>query len=186
MTPPSPAPHRRQEPQKEALAAILRRRFGAVEREVKFPWLTVPTLEQIDGTISAIYNALQGMRGHSTFATFGKSLFCDFFVPVEGFVIEYDERQHFTLQRAKALELYPPDLPLGFDREEWLTACATIQATDPSPPYRDEQRAFYDSLRDILAARNSVRLVRLRYRTFDWTSSGSDEHLTILLAREVQ
>jgi len=88
----------------------------------------------MDGTILAIYHALQTMRGCSTFAAFGKSLFCDFFVPAERLVIEYDERQHFTVQRAKSLELYPPDLALGFDRQEWLTACRTIRATDPEPP----------------------------------------------------
>ena len=112
----------------------MRLRFGAVEREAKFSWLTVPPPEQMDGTILAIYHALQTMRGCSTFAAFGKSLFCDFFVPAERLVIEYDERQHFTVQRAKSLELYPPDLALGFDRQEWLTACRTIRATDPEPP----------------------------------------------------
>jgi hypothetical protein len=122
------------------------------------------------------------MRGHSTFASSGKSLSCDFFVPAERLVIEYDERQHFTVQRARSLELYPPDLALGFDRQEWLTACRTIRATDPTPPYRDEQRAFYDSLRDILAAGNGVRLIRLRYGTFDWTGPGAEEHLGNLLA----
>ncbi len=181
--PSSPAPQRRQEPQKEALAALLRRRFGAVETEAKFPWLTVPPPDQMDGTISAIYHALQGMRGHSTFASFGKSLCCDFFVPSERLVIEYDERQHFTVQRAKSLELYPADLALGFDRQEWLTAYRTTQATDPTPPYRDEQRAFYDSLRDILAARNGIRLIRLRYGSFDWTSPGAEEERSNLLAR---
>ena len=172
-------PQRRQEPQKEALAELLRRRFGAVEREVKFPWLVVPYPDQIDGTLSAIYQALRGMRGHSTFASFGISLCCDFFVP-SGLIIEYDERQHFTLQRARAFELYPPDLSLGFDREEWLTVCRTIQATDPTPPYRDEQRAFYDSLRDILAACNGLRLIRLRFGTFDWTDRSADEQLGLV------
>lgn len=180
--PSSSAPQRRQEPQKEALAALLRLRFGAVEREAKFPWLTVPPSDQMDDTILAIYHALQGMRGYSTFASFGKPLCCDFFVPAERLVIEYDERQHFTVQRAKSLELYPPDLALGFDRQEWLTACRTIRATDPTPPYRDEQRAFYDGLRDILAARNGVRLIRLRYGTFDWTGPGGEAQLCNLLA----
>ena len=180
--PSSSAPQRRQEPQKEALAALLRRRFGAVEREAKFPWLTVSPSDQMDGTILAIYHALQGMRGYLTFASFGTPLRCDFFVPAERLVIEYDERQHFTMQRAKSLELYPPDLALGFDRQEWLTACSTIRATDPMPPYRDEQRAFYDSLRDILAARNGVGLIRLRYGTFDWTGPGAEAQLCNLLA----
>lgn len=180
--PSSSTPQRRQEPQKEALAALLRRQFGATEREAKFPWLTVPPPDQMDGSISGIYHALQGMRGYSAFATFGKSLCCDFFVPVERLVIEYDERQHFTMQRAKSLELYPPNLALGFDRDGWMTACRTIRATDPTPPYRDEQRAFYDSLRDILAARNGIQLIRMRDGIFDWTSPDADEQLSKLVA----
>jgi hypothetical protein len=178
----SSTPQRRQEPQKKALDSLLRLRFGAVEREAKFPWLTVPPFEQMNGTILAIYEALQRMRGYSAFASFGKALCCDFFVPAERLVIEYDERQHFTEQRARSLELYPPDLALGFDRQEWLRACRTFRATDPTPPYRDEQRAFYDSLRDILAARNGVRLIRLRYGTFDWTGAGAEAQLCNLLA----
>src|SRR5262249_12893858 len=69
-----------------------------------------------------------------------------------------------------------------FDRQEWLATCRTIQATDPTPPYRDEQRAFYDSLRDILAARNGVRLIRLRDGTFDWTGPGAEAQTGNLLA----
>ena len=176
--PSSSAPRRREEPQKEALAALLRLRFGAVEREAKFAWLRVPPSDQMDGTILAIYEALQEMRGHSTFASFGMPLRCDFFVPAARLVIEYDERQHFTLQRAKTLELYPPDLALGFDRQEWLTACRTVRATDPMPPYRDEQRAFYDGVRDIAAARNGIRLIRLRHGSCDWTGPGAEAELS--------
>jgi hypothetical protein len=86
--PPSSAPQRRQEPQKQALATLLRRRLGAVEREAKFAWLTVTPVDQMDGTTLAIYRALQGIRGYSTFASFGKSLCCDFFVPAERLIIE--------------------------------------------------------------------------------------------------
>jgi hypothetical protein len=117
------------------------------------------------------------MRGFTEFAAVGRSLRRDFYVPGEKLVIEYDERQHFTLPRARALELYPPDLRLGFDRQEWIAACQSIRATDVIPPYRDEQRAFYDSLRDILAARNGVRLIRLRAGSFDRTSGDGERRL---------
>jgi len=111
------------------------------------------------------------------FASAGWPLRCDFVIPSEHLIVEYDERQHFTLQRAKALELYPANIKLGFDRQEWISTCRTIRATDSDPPYRDEQRAFYDSLRDILAVRNGYRLVRFREGGIDWTSSDADEHL---------
>jgi hypothetical protein len=122
------------------------------------------------------------MRGYREFAKVSGSLACDFFVPAERLIIEYDERQHFTLQRAKVLELYPPHLALGFGRQEWLTACHTIRATDSDPPFRDEQRAFYDGLRDILAAQNGFRLIRVRYGAVDWTGPGAEAQLDNLLA----
>jgi very-short-patch-repair endonuclease len=175
---------RPKEAQKAALAKLLCEYFGVVVTEAKFPWLTVPHPEEMDENIHAIFRALQGIRGYLTFASFGKSLCCDFFLPSQGLIIEYDERQHFTLQRAKALELYPPNLVLGFDREEWLSACRTLQATDPTPPYRDEQRAFYDSLRDILAARNGIRLIRLRHGAVDWTRPEGYEQIAKLFTRQ--
>jgi len=193
-TPPTPLPpveehpkgskeHR--EPQKRALAKILRRRYGTVKIEEEFPWLTVPAPGEMDEAIGSIFDALKQLRGFTDFITPGKSLKCDFFIPDANLIVEYDERQHFTEQRAKALELYQPDLKLAFDREEWITACRAIKATDPDRkyPYRDEQRAFYDSLRDILAVRNGVRLIRLRSGTEDWTRPNVDEQLNNLLTK---
>jgi hypothetical protein len=169
------------EPQKRALAKLLRQRFGSVETEAKFSWLTVPAHAEMDDAIGPVFNTLKAMRGFANFITPRKSLRCDFFVPGERLIVEYDERQHFTLQRATALELYPPDLKLGFDRDHWMVACRTIMAKDDMPPHRDEQRAFYDSVRDILASRNGVRLIRLRFGTDDWTGSDVDDRLDAVL-----
>jgi hypothetical protein len=176
------AVHALREPQKQALAQLLRRRFGSVEVEAQFPWLVVPQSDQSDPAIQKIYGALQASRGFSHFTTPGIGLRCDFYIRSHQLIIEYDERQHFTLQRAKSLELYPLDLSLGFDREDWMTSCRTIQATDPTPPYRDEQRAFYDSLRDILAERNGVKLIRLRYGGCDWSGPCAGDNLDTVLA----
>jgi hypothetical protein len=144
--------------QKQALFKLLKMRFSTAQREAKFPWLVVPKMDAMDGPIAAIYEALVAMRGFSTFATAGYSLKCDFYLPSQQLIVEYDERQHFMLQRAKALELYPADLSVGFDRQEWITECNSLQANDPTPPYRDEQRSFYDSLRDVLSIRNGHRI----------------------------
>lgn len=168
-TPVAPPSTRKYEPQKQALFDLLKKRFGTVECEAEFPWLVVPQQDQLKETLASIFQALQAMRGFSTFAGAGRSLRCDFYISSEKLIVEYDERQHFTLQRAKTLELYPQDISLEFDRQEWIKTCNSIKATDPNPPYRDEQRAFYDSLRDILAAQNGYRLVRFRQGDFDWT-----------------
>lgn len=48
-----------------------------------------------------------------------------------------------------------------------------IKAKDPDKktPFRDEQRAYYDSVRDILAARNGITLIRIKHRNYDWVSN---------------
>lgn len=165
------AKERKYEPQKQALFELLKKQFHTVRIEEKFPWLVVPERDVLTDPLKSIFDALEAMRGFSTFAVPGQSLRCDFVIPEERLIVEYDERQHFTVQRAKALELYPSELKLAFDRHEWIDACNSIRATDPVPPHRDEQRAFYDSLRDVLAVQNGYRIVRFRQGVTDWTGS---------------
>lgn len=166
----SPMLERKYEPQKQALLEILKERFGTVTCESTFPWLKVPDRSDLDGPLAEILQALEEMRGHSNFLNTGHKLHCDFVVPHERIIVEYDERQHFTVQRQKSLEFYPSDVELGFDKNEWMVSCAAIQATDSSPQYRDEQRAFYDALRDIYAVHNGYKICRVRSGVVDWTS----------------
>lgn len=182
MAPPSP---RKYEPQKQALFDLLKKRFCTVECEAQFPWLVVPKQDELKEPLASIFQAIQAMRGFSTFAGAGRSLRCDFYIPSQKLIVEYDERQHFTIQRAKALELYPSGTSLEFDRQEWIKTCNSIRATDPSPPYRDEQRAFYDSMRDILAAQNGYRLVRFRQGDFDWTGHEAEAKLASAITAPV-
>lgn len=177
---------RRYEPQKQALFELLKKRFGTVEVEAKFPWLVVPLADEMSEPVNAIFQALKAMRGHSNFARADQNLRCDFVVPSEKVIIEYDEKQHFTVQRAKTLELYSFDLALGFDRSEWITACNSIRAVDLDPPYRDEQRAFYDALRDILAAENGYRLIRFRQKVTDWTDSEAERALAEVIPMTIR
>lgn len=166
----SPMLKRKYEPQKQALLEILKERFGTVTCESTFPWLKVPDRNDLDGPLAEILQALEEMRGHSDFLNTGHRLQCDFVVPHERIIVEYDERQHFTMQRQKSLEFYPSDVELGFDKNEWMASCAALRATDSSPQYRDEQRAFYDALRDIYAVHNGYKIIRVRKGVVDWTS----------------
>ena len=75
---------------------------------------------------------------------------CDFWVPDPGLVVEFDESQHFTTPRKSALSVYADDLSLGFSPIRWLQLCERHNASDNDPPYRDEQRAWYDTLRDLV------------------------------------
>ncbi|MCL1834460.1 MAG: hypothetical protein FWG49_08170 [Leptospirales bacterium] len=78
------------------------------------------------------------------------------------FILEFDESQHFTHLRKIALENYPKTLNLGFNREKWMDLCKSLDRHDIDPIYRDEQRAWYDTLRDfaplILGIAPTVRL----------------------------
>lgn len=56
-----------------------------------------------------------------------------------------------------------------------------MRANDPTPPYRDEQRAFYDSLRDVGAAANGYTLIRLMHGAFDWQHPGAPGALARVL-----
>ena len=100
--------------------------------------------------LKEIYEALQCHRGFREFVKAKSLPNCDFFIPEPGFILEFDESQHFTLPRKIALQLYPDDLRLGFDRDRWIGLCQRINAKDNDPPYRDEQRAWYDTLRDFV------------------------------------
>jgi hypothetical protein len=57
---------------------------------------------------------------------------------------------HFPQGKAENCRYSDRLLELGFDKKRWIRLCETIGAKDNDPPYRDEQRAWYDTLRDFL------------------------------------
>ena len=75
---------------------------------------------------------------------------CDYWVPDPGFIVEFDESQHFTIPRKLALAEYADEEHLGFSAKRWITLCEHHDSKDNDPPFRDEQRAWYDTLRDVL------------------------------------
>ena len=100
--------------------------------------------------LQGIFKALQDYRGHQSFVRAAQLPPVDFYVPNPGLIVEFDEPQHFTLPRSLALSKYPDRLALGFSREKWQRLCEQTKAQDRDPAYRDEQRAWYDTLRDFL------------------------------------
>jgi hypothetical protein len=101
--------------------------------------------------LGTIHRALQEHRGFETFVGKPRLRGADYFLTEERVAVEFDESQHFTAPRRLSLALYPPDLALGFDRSRWMDLCARLNRRDHSPPYRDEQRAWLDVLRDVSA-----------------------------------
>lgn len=99
--------------------------------------------------LSKIYKALEEYRGHYSYAKKRTLNPSDVFIDPPGFIVELDESQHFTMPRMIALENYPADLEIGYDRQAYLRRCRELSRNDSRPAHRDEQRAWYDTLRDF-------------------------------------
>jgi hypothetical protein len=120
-------------------------------------------------TLESIYIALCRHRGYNDFILAKKLAKVDFYLPTQGWVVEFDESQHFTQPRAIALKLYPNGFLPGFSITRWHSLCVEMQSKDNDPPFRDEQRAWYDTLRDFASETGHVkRTVRLYARDEVW------------------
>jgi hypothetical protein len=79
--------------QRTALIAALKHKFGDVRTECRnLPWLTVPDMERMNGSLKRVFNALVRHRGYTEFATPGHKLACDIVIPARKLIIEYDGR----------------------------------------------------------------------------------------------
>ncbi len=157
--------------------ALLTRIYGVVEVNFRLESKVLP--EAFSSTpyskdLATIYEALGAHRGFRHFVRARKLPPCDFFVPRPRFLVELDESQHFTACRAVSLRNYPETLPLGFDREEWLALCESTNAKDNDPLWRDETRAWYDTLRDFVPVILGFQPTKRIYRkAFPWCSLDS-------------
>lgn len=118
--------------------------------------------------LNEIYTSLQKHRGFTEFVR-ASYVDVDFFLLEQKMIIEFDESQHFTEPRKIALSHYPSDLNIGYSREAWMKHCDEIRAYDNDPPYRDEQRAWYDTLRDFIPEIKGFQpTVRLYAKDMEW------------------
>ena len=155
---------------------LLERLYGACLVNHGFRWgtsLAAYRGTQVEPTLRNVAAALKAFRGLGVGA-FVKTNFlapCDFWVPDPGFIVEFDESQHFTALRKLALSAYPAEHPLGFSAERWIALCEHHDARDNDPPFRDEQRAWYDTLRDLVPSLEGLQpTVRLYARDQAWCS----------------
>jgi len=168
--------------QKNALRRILNEMFeGDVVCEKVYPWMKTP--ESIDGIYAKLYKALSSYRGDGKFARKNVALRCDFVIESQKLIIEYDERQHFSEARKISLLSYK-DVPVYYDRSLWIHECSAISAKDNQPVNRDETRAYYDSVRDIEAAKNGYQLVRIMHGQLDFEEDSAVVKLKALLASQ--
>lgn len=74
-----------------------------------------------------IYDSLQSYRGHKNFIKSKNLPNVDFYIVDHEFILEFDESQHFTCCRKLALENYPEELKLAFDRLRWIKLCDELK-----------------------------------------------------------
>ena len=158
---------------KETIETMLKEIYGDVKRNYKFHVGVHPEDYKVSifhNEIETIFSTLKAYRGYENFAHASSLPNVDFYIPNPGFILEFDESQHFTACRKEALLKYPSTLKIGFDPRKWIELCQNINARDNDPPYRDEQRAWYDTLRDFLPTiiTQLDSTVRLYSRDYHW------------------
>ena len=166
---------------KTRVAELLKSVYGGCVRNHRFGWHTGLTLDYEASTVGSLLRdvagSLEGHRGFS-FDEFARSRVlagCDYWVPDPGFIVEFDESQHFTFPRKLALSAYGDSVSLGFSARRWIGLCEHHDKRDHRPPYRDEQRAWYDTLRDLLPLVKGLQpTVRLYARDLAWCSLDPD------------
>ena len=173
---------------KKTVEAMLRNIYGRVLRNYRFELGTKPDDYRdyhFYKDIVVIFRILQNYRNHKDFVKEPKLPPCDFFLPEAGFIVEFDESQHFTFCRKLSLLEYPENLVVGFCLKKWINLCEVIDAKDNDPPYRDEQRAWYDTIRDFLPTTEGLKPTRRLFsRDFQWCSMNPENpyHLKIFKA----
>ena len=127
--------------------------YGDCRTNRQFPWPARPENyadTSIGDTLQHIREVLGGLRGHYDFIKSVQMPPCDYFIADPPFIVEFDENQHFSRARLAALMNYPENIAVGFSICRWQDLCRHIDAVDHTPIDRDERRAWYDTLRDLV------------------------------------
>lgn len=157
---------------KERVRELLVAIYGDCQVNHSFGWPSTPNAYQnttIGTTLECIRSALGNLRGHRDFIKSSTVPPCDYVIADPPFILEFDESQHFSRARLAALQHYPDYLPVGFSLPLWRELCGRIDAVDNFPFDRDERRAWYDTLRDLVPIAHGFRpTVRLFAGETEW------------------
>ncbi|MGH7798118.1 MAG: hypothetical protein ACREQ2_24920 [Candidatus Binatia bacterium] len=158
---------------KERVRELLTAIYGDCRTHHQFPWPAGPedyANTVIGHSLERIRRALGEWRGHRDFIRSAFMPPCDFYVSTPPFIVEFDESQHFTRARLITLSLYP-EMALGFSIPRWQELCREVDAQDDQPFDRDERRAWYDTLRDLVPAVHGFEpTIRLYAAQYPWCS----------------
>ncbi len=178
---------------KARVGELLTHLYGSCRLNYSFPWPTEPQAYRdtaIGPTLQRICLGLGDFRGHRDFIKAAELPPCDYYVADPPFILEFDESQHFSRARLITLSCYPSELPLGFSVSRWQQLCRDIGAIDDIPFDRDERRAWYDILRDLVPLVHGFKpTVRLYAEEFAWcgldanSKSNNETFQTLLRGR---
>ena len=162
---------------KERVREILTAAYGECRVNYQFPWPAFAedySTTAVGNSLQLIRSALGNWRGHRDFVKSARVPPCDFYISDPPFIVEFDESQHFSRARQITLEFYPKTLSLGFSLSRWRNLCSAIGAQDDDPIDRDERRAWYDVLRDLVPIVYGFKpTVRLYARDCEWCAMSS-------------
>lgn len=159
---------------KERVRELLTAIYGDCRTNHQFPWPSQPqdyANTAIENVLEQIRAALGDWRGHRDFIKSAQVPPCDYFVADPPFILEFDESQHFSQARLVTLSCYTGEVRVGFSVTRWRELCREIDAKDDTPIDRDERRAWYDTLRDLVPCVHGFRpTVRIYAGEFAWCS----------------
>ena len=139
---------------KNTIYKMLQHLYGEIDLKFKAEGVSTRIEDyrhsELSESLSRIYIALVNHRNFNSFVKSGTLQRCDVYIPSRKILVETDETQHFTYPRYIALANYPASLSIGYDLDWYKQACKLKRAVDNDPEYRDEQRAWYDTIRDFL------------------------------------
>jgi hypothetical protein len=150
-------------------------------------------LEKIFVTLNGDYEGLSNKRK--------QRLKSDAYYEKECLLIEIDEIQHFTKYRLKSLEIIQNyNIELGYPIEDYTNICTKYYKTairkgptgyrKPTNDFPFEngracQRAYLDSLRDLLSIRHLKNPI-LRISEVEILQCGSDKHIKEYLQKKLE
>jgi hypothetical protein len=163
---------------KERVRQLLTAVYGECQVNYSFPWPANPREYEdtnVGETLRKVFVRLQNLRDHRDFVKSAQVPRCDFYISDPPFILEFDESQHFTRARLVSLSGYPADFDAGFSLTQWKDLCRLIDARDDDPPDRDERRAWYDTLRDMVPTLHGFKpTARFYANEFRWCSLESE------------
>ena len=168
---------------KEHVREILTAIYGECRVNHGFPWPAYPEAYRntpVGDLLERIRAALGDFRDRRAFIKSPQVPPCDYYISDPPFILEFDESQHFTGARLVTLAKYPVEILVGFPLPRWRDLCREIDAKDDDPYDRDERRAWYDTLRDLVPSLHGFKpTARLYAEEFEWCSLDADSSVEI-------